>query len=185
MKRFTKYPSNYISASKGVTDKLNDLRKLLQEYKQTHESIKLGSWKLDHCNFEWSEGDTWDLYYKNKMILSRINNRLNFAYIGKPPIDLDDYSAIQDVILEVFPDTTPITFDKLPDKYSALLGFNTKQLWVYDEENDVYIDPPAEVLDALPEDQEEAEKELARIANEENPDWLLDEDYWYGGETDI
>lgn len=70
-------------------------------------------------------------------------------------------------------------------RYLALLGFNTKQLWLYDEEDDVYIDPPAEVLDNLPEDTDAAQTELARIANKENPDWLFDEDHRYDGETEI
>lgn len=72
-------------------------------------------------------------------------------------------------------------------RYMALLGFNTKQLWIYDEVEDVYIDPPTEVLNALPkwnlvDGSEAAEAELERIANEEQPDWLFDKDYWYDGD---
>ena len=68
------------------------------------------------------------------------------------------------------------------DRYDAVMGFNTKQLWVYDNWEDVYIDPPKEVLDSLPQDDEAAERELTRIANEEKPSWLQDFDYWYSGE---
>ena len=66
-----------------------------------------------------------------------------------------------------------------------ILGFNTKQWWVYSNEHDVYIDPPEEVLDSLPdwrEDSDKAEKELQKIVDS-NPDWLYDKDYWYNGET--
>lgn len=69
-------------------------------------------------------------------------------------------------------------------RYLAILGFNTKQWWVYDEETDMYIDPPVEVLDELDElQQDEAEERLTQIANADpTPDWLFDKDYWYDGE---
>lgn len=69
-------------------------------------------------------------------------------------------------------------------RYLAILGFNTKQWWVYDEKEDVYIDPPAELLDELDElQQDEAEERLTQIANADpTPDWLFDKDYWYDGE---
>lgn len=69
-------------------------------------------------------------------------------------------------------------------RYLAVLGFNTKQWWVYDEETDIYIDPPIEVLDELDEiQQDEAEERLTQIANANpTPDWLFDKDYWYDGE---
>ena len=34
-------------------------------------------------------------------------------------------------------------------RYDALLGPNTKQFWIYDNENDTYIDPPIDVLDEI------------------------------------
>lgn len=72
-------------------------------------------------------------------------------------------------------------------RYDVVAGFNAKQLWVYDNWEDVYIDPPKAVLEALPPHNsqigwDEAERELDRIANEEDPDWLQDTDHWYGGE---
>jgi len=69
-------------------------------------------------------------------------------------------------------------------RYLAVLGFNTKQWWAYDEKNDVYIDPPSDVLNSLPDwrdDSDKAEKEFQKILNEE-PDWLNDKDYFYDGE---
>lgn len=36
-------------------------------------------------------------------------------------------------------------------RYLAIIGFNTKQWWVYDEETNMYIDPPIEVLNELDE----------------------------------
>lgn len=69
-------------------------------------------------------------------------------------------------------------------RYLAILGFNTKQWWVYDEETNMYIDPPIEVLNELDElQQDEAEERLTQIANANpTPDWLFDKDYWYDGE---
>lgn len=69
-------------------------------------------------------------------------------------------------------------------RLEAMVGFNTKQLWVYDNVRDVYIDPPAEVLDSLPdwrEDSDKAEEALLEICKTE-PDWLFDRQYWYGDE---
>lgn len=69
-------------------------------------------------------------------------------------------------------------------RYDAVIGFNTKQPWIYDEEKDVYIDPPSAVLKGLPnwrEDPDAATRELVRIANE-NPSWLNDKEYWWDGE---
>jgi hypothetical protein len=71
------------------------------------------------------------------------------------------------------------------DRYEAMLGPNTKQFWLYDNENDTYIDPPLEVLDKIDDIRYQdgcetadsisaAETELERIANEEQPDWLHD-----------
>ena len=64
-------------------------------------------------------------------------------------------------------------------RYDAVLGFNTKQWWVYDNENDVYIDPPASVLSdikKLPEDSQAAE--LERLCSL-NPIWLFEKEFWY------
>lgn len=69
-------------------------------------------------------------------------------------------------------------------RYLALIGFNTKQWWVYDKEVDIYIDPPIEVLNELDKMSAiEAGERLTQIANAApTPDWLFDKDYWYDGE---
>lgn len=74
----------------------------------------------------------------------------------------------------------------------VVFGFNTKQLWVYESNNDVYIDPPKEVLDEITAkfgsrfdwDYDEVENYLLEIVKK-RPDWLLETDYWYDGEIDI
>lgn len=66
-------------------------------------------------------------------------------------------------------------------RYEAVLGFNTKQWWAYDNETDEYCDPPTEVLDEIRNysnninEQEEYFNNL--LAKE--PDWLKDEEYRY------
>lgn len=69
-------------------------------------------------------------------------------------------------------------------RYLAIIGFNTKQWWVYDNEVDIYIDPPIEVLNELDEMSAiEGGERLTQIANADpTPDWLFDKDYWYDGE---
>lgn len=69
------------------------------------------------------------------------------------------------------------------NRYSVLTGPNTKQLWVYDEVNDTYIDPPADILDEIDEkfdwdDWQDKENALQEIVNQ-NPDWLQDKEYTY------
>ena len=64
-------------------------------------------------------------------------------------------------------------------KCMAVTGFNSKQVWVYDEEHDTYIDPPKDVLDEIEakagcanwDEQESLMEEIIR----QNPDWLQDE----------
>ena len=66
-------------------------------------------------------------------------------------------------------------------RYEAVLGFNTKQWWAYDNEMDEYCDPPAEVLEDIEnysDDVDEQEEYFNSILAEE-PDWLEDEDYRY------
>lgn len=83
---------------------------------------------------------------------------------------------------------------KMSNSFEALLGPNTKQFWLYDEENDIYIDPPTEVLEELEairwkggnetcENIDAAEKRLVEIAMT-HPDWLYDGNE-YDSETDI
>ena len=75
------------------------------------------------------------------------------------------------------------------DRYLPLLGPNSKQLWIYDEVEGVYIDPPADVLDYIDEhaaDIEAAERLLSEMAADEaaKPDggWLMDREYWWTGD---
>lgn len=68
-------------------------------------------------------------------------------------------------------------------RYDAMLGFNTKQFWIYDNENDTFIDPPIDVLEkaneiaygneTTSESIDEAQNYLIKLANTE-PDWLHD-----------
>ncbi len=68
-------------------------------------------------------------------------------------------------------------------RYMALLGPNTKQFWLYDEENDTYIDPPANILERADEiafangetadSIDAAESYLEELAEKEL-DWLHD-----------
>lgn len=71
-------------------------------------------------------------------------------------------------------------------KCMAVTGFNSKQVWVYDNEHDVYIDPPKSVLDEIEskagynfDEQERLMEDIIKT----NPDWLQDEAYTYDGET--
>ena len=74
-------------------------------------------------------------------------------------------------------------------RYSVLLGFNTKQLWVYDEEENVFIDPPSEILNEINKKFSDIDDEmnyLENICNNDKPDWLNDRDYWCNADnTDI
>ena len=84
---------------------------------------------------------------------------------------------------------SPACYDEWCDNEDDLeleivLGFNTKQWWVYSNMHDVYIDPPKEVLDSLPdwrEDRDKSEKAFQKIIDTD-PDWLYDKAYWYSGE---
>lgn len=63
----------------------------------------------------------------------------------------------------------------------CLMDHNTKQVWVYSNKEDVYIDPPKEVLDNMKyhyPDSDEACEELEEIC-ESRPDWLYDKKFWY------
>ena len=67
----------------------------------------------------------------------------------------------------------------LNDRYEAVLGPNTHQFWIYDNETNEFIDPPADVLDKIDiMDTYDAEEELVRLAIEQeklpNKGWLND-----------
>ena len=72
-------------------------------------------------------------------------------------------------------------------KCMAVTGFNSKQVWVYDDEHDTYIDPPKSVIDKVKakagcRNFDEQERLLDEII-ETNPDWLQDVGYTYDAET--
>lgn len=80
-------------------------------------------------------------------------------------------------------------------RYTAMLGPNTKQFWLFDNENDTYIDPPTEILKEMDEIRyangketadsiSAAENRLEEIANNDNPDWLHD-GYEYNSNIEI
>lgn len=70
------------------------------------------------------------------------------------------------------------------NRLEAVIGFNTKQPWVYDNVRDVYIDPPAEVLDSLPDWREDSDKTCEALLEicKTNPEWLYERQFWYGDE---
>lgn len=82
-------------------------------------------------------------------------------------------------------------------RYEALLGFNTKQFWIYDSVNDTFIDPPTEVLVEIEkirykdgietaESIDEAEYRLEQIANADpEPEWLHDGNEYDADTTEI
>ena len=69
----------------------------------------------------------------------------------------------------------------LDSRYEVMAGPNTHQLWVYDNETDLYIDPPAGVLHEVMSElddlwnYEKACDMLKAIILDENPSWLNDE----------
>lgn len=106
--------------------------------------------------------------------------------------DIKAIKAYFDRVYHVEPCAFHVSIAKkcLPPKMrvSALmpvLGFNTGQWWVYDDSRDVYIDPPADVLEqvcTLPEeDQEDALDQIIQTC----PTWLQQTCYWVDGEVDI
>lgn len=76
-------------------------------------------------------------------------------------------------------------------RYEALLGPNTKQWWIYDNENNKLIDPPIIVLNVLTcypaetaEDMDVITNVLETIANA-NPDWINDKEHIYDGDMEV
>ena len=66
-------------------------------------------------------------------------------------------------------------------RYEAVMGVNTKQWWIYDNENDSYIDPPIDVLEELNEDEERCMEKI----NKEEPDWLHDGNEYFDEDFEI
>ena len=65
------------------------------------------------------------------------------------------------------------------NSYEIILGSNTNQWWVYDNTHDVYIDPPAEVLDYVATFSRDLQEQYLESVVKNNPDWLGDKDHWY------
>lgn len=76
--------------------------------------------------------------------------------------------------------------DEYKNRFEFVIGFNTKQPYIYDNVWDSYIDPPSEVLNKLSDwrDGDDWYKELCAEVSKD-PDWLYDRDYWYDGELEI
>lgn len=72
------------------------------------------------------------------------------------------------------------------EKCMAVTGFNSKQLWVYDNEHDTYIDPPKEVLDEIEAKTEWRDYDTQEALLEDiiatNPGWLQDTEYTYSAD---
>ena len=69
-------------------------------------------------------------------------------------------------------------------RYEAILGFNSKQWWAYDNDTDEYCNPPKTVLDEIrnhSDDVDEQERFFNEILEKE-PDWLNDEEHRYSAE---
>lgn len=69
-------------------------------------------------------------------------------------------------------------------RYEAVLGFNTKQWWVYDNDEDEYIDPPSSVLAKIRDYSDDVNMQqsfLNGILTTE-PEWLYHKGYRYNGE---
>jgi len=66
------------------------------------------------------------------------------------------------------------------NRWLPVLGFNTKQWWIFDEKDGCYIDPPASVLTELDglENSDLMEEHLYEIC-ESDPEWLFDEPHRY------
>lgn len=67
------------------------------------------------------------------------------------------------------------------NKYLVVYGFNTKQWWIYDEDDDKYIDPPLSVLNEICEksDDVNVQENLLTDIVLGNPTWLNDYGYRY------
>ena len=78
-------------------------------------------------------------------------------------------------------------------RYEAITGFNTKQVWIYDNKNNSYIDPPTFILEAARTyalnsgewSWKKEEEYVERIANEQNPDWLHDGNEYFSENFEI
>ena len=75
-----------------------------------------------------------------------------------------------------------------PSRWLPVLGPNTHQWWIYDEKDDVYVDPPKDVLDDMQDcmriwgvrpDEVDLVERMWVIEILTDPDWLYDQDARY------
>ena len=68
-------------------------------------------------------------------------------------------------------------------RWLPVLGFNTKEWWIFDEQDNCYVDIPVCVFEEMDlqgfTEQDEEDDFLFDLCNAEEPDWLFDEDYRY------
>ena len=70
-------------------------------------------------------------------------------------------------------------------RYEAVLGFNTKQWWAYDNMTDEFCDPPIKVLEEIALQPEEEQEDFFNKILEKLPSWLDDKEHRYDGDMDI
>lgn len=66
-------------------------------------------------------------------------------------------------------------------RYMAVLGFNTKQWWAYDNKTDEYCDPPLSVLEQIENhsDNIDAQRDFFDGILATEPEWLNDKEHRY------
>lgn len=64
-------------------------------------------------------------------------------------------------------------------RYTAVLGFNSKQWWAYDEYTGEVIDPPVDVLAEIKSHPFDKQEEFFESLLENEPDWLNDVGHRY------
>lgn len=76
----------------------------------------------------------------------------------------------------------------MSNRYCAILGFNSKKWWAYDEKEDEFIDPPKEVLKEINqkggdwrENPDKAENYFNKLLAKE-PSWLNDVNYRFSSD---
>lgn len=66
-------------------------------------------------------------------------------------------------------------------RYDAILGYNTKQWWAYDNKTDEYCDPPIKVLDEIKQhsDNIDEQRDYFNDILSKEPEWLNDKGHRY------
>ena len=69
----------------------------------------------------------------------------------------------------------------MSSRYDAVLGYNTKQWWAYDNKTDEYCDPPLAVLKAIRNHSSniDEQRDFFNKILESEPDWLNDKEHRY------